>query len=302
MTRRRLSTVAIAAILVASGCWIAPWAHAGDTATAAADKKPGRIVVEYVQPKNAEHQKIYELLKERHALETLQKIFSPFRLPLDLTVKTVGCDGVSNAWYDRKGTNPIISLCYEYLQEVWQNAPKETTGAGVTASDAVIGQTLFAVAHEFGHASFDLLDVPVFGREEDAADLFAAYLMLQSGEDRAHRLVTGAAYSYRDFLINYKNKPNVTLPLAAFSSDHGSPEERFYNLLCIAYGYDAKLFADLVEQEYLPKTRAKNCRYEYQVLRYAFRQLIGPHIDKEAARTVLDTRWFTDAGSRPAGR
>jgi hypothetical protein len=85
----------------------------------------------------------------------------------------------------------------------------------------------------------------------------------------------------------------VTLPLAAFSSDHGAPEQRFYNLACMAYGYDAKIFAAVVDKDYLPETRAKVCKYEYSNLRYAFRKLISPHIDQELARKVLETTWLT---------
>jgi hypothetical protein len=92
----------------------------------------------------------------------------------------------------------------------------------------------------------------------------------------------------------------VTLPLLAFSSNHGSPEERFYNLLCIAYGSDATLFADVVEKEYLPQSRAKGCRYEYQVLAWAFRHEISPHIDQEMARKVLDTTWIEQPDRRPS--
>ena len=276
---------------------------AGQQVSVAVDQtQQGPIRIAYEAPKNPEHQKIYEMVKERHVLETLQKIFSPFRLPVDLAVKMVGCDGVSNAWYEREKSGPTIRLCYEYLQEVWDSMPKETTAAGVTPSDAVVGQLFFAMAHEFGHAMFDIFDVPIFGRGEDAADQFAAYIMLQFGGDRAHRLVAGAAYSYREFFKDYQNKPKVTLPLAAFSSDHGSPEERFYNLLCVAYGYDAKVFADVVDKEYLPQRRAKYCDFEYQDLTYAMRQLIGPHVDRELAKKVLETRWLTDASTGPARR
>ena len=276
---------------------------AGQQISVAADEtQQGPILIAYEAPKNPEHQKIYDLVKERQVLETLQKIFSPFRLPVDLAVKMVGCDGISNAWYLREKSGPTIRLCYEYLQEIHDTMPKETTPAGITPSDAVVGQLFFAMAHEFGHAIFDIFDVPIFGRGEDAADQFAAYIMLQFGGDRAHRLVAGAAFSYREFIKDYQNKPKVTLPLAAFSSDHGTPEERFYNLACLAYGYDAKTFADVVDKEYLPQRRAKYCDFEYQDLANAMRQLIGPHVDREMAKKVLDTRWLTDASTRPALR
>ena len=41
---------------------------------------------------------------------------------------------------------------------------------------------------------FDALNIPLFGRPEDAADGFAAYLMLHLGtKEDARRLIEGAA-------------------------------------------------------------------------------------------------------------
>ena len=48
--------------------------------------------------------------------------------------------------------------------------------------------------HETGHAVFNMLQIPVLGREEDAADQFAAYLMLRLGKDEARRMILGSAY------------------------------------------------------------------------------------------------------------
>jgi len=301
------SSVIVVAVWLSSMTWISARAEnaagagpaaAGQNAAGAADM----ITIEYVPPKNPAHKTAYEMVKQRGALEKIKKVFSPWQLPVPLTIRTIGCDGVSNAWYQRENDRPTVSICYEYLVEIWNIMPKETEAAMVTAQDAVIGQLFFALAHEFGHATFDIFDVPVFGREEDAADQFATYIMLQFGDDRAHRLITGAAFSYREFVKNYKQKPNVSVPLLAFSSDHGSPEARFYNLLCLAYGYDAKLFADVVNKEYLPKTRARNCRYEYVVLRYAFRQLVVPHINMDMAKQVMDAHWLDDTSVRPKGQ
>jgi Putative metallopeptidase len=264
-----------------------------DVYVTADDDPPGPIRIEYVPPKNPEHQKIYDMVKERRVLETVQKIFSPFRLPVDLIIKTVGCDGVSNAWYQREGKQPTVSVCYEYLQEIWKSMPTEMSEGGMTPPDAICGQLFFAIAHELGHAMFDIFDVPVFGRQEDAADQFATFIMLQFGGERARRLIKGAAYGYHEYIKNYKDNPKVTLPLAAFSSDHATPEERFYNLLCTAYGYDDKLFSPVVQEDHLPQSRAKKCKFEYDDLKFAFRQVFGPHLDYGMVRKVLATDWFT---------
>src|SRR5215831_18764255 len=133
---------------------------------------------------------INRFTKQHRTLEKLQEVFSPFRLPIDLTLKTIGCNGISNARYQR----PVI-VCYEYLNEIYQTMPKETTPGGITPHDAVLGQTFYVFGHEMGHAMFDVLRVPIFGDAENAADHFSAYMMLQFGKDQAKGLITGAAYT-----------------------------------------------------------------------------------------------------------
>ena len=62
-----------------------------------------------------------------------------------------------NAWYAR----PALTICYEYLEEFRRDRPAATTADAVTPVDGEIGQLFYAVAHEMGHASFDLFNTPV---------------------------------------------------------------------------------------------------------------------------------------------
>jgi hypothetical protein len=81
-----------------------------------------------------------------------------------------------------------------------------------------------------------------------------------------------------------------------FADMHGTPAQRFYNVLCIAYGADKQLFGDIVEKGYLPKDRAKDCKDEYQQVAYAYEKLIGPHVDRARAKKVFDKRWLRPTG------
>jgi hypothetical protein len=277
--------------LIAVTVVLTGYAGSANAAPAATDPQPNRIRIEYVPPTSPEHQQIYQMVQERKALEKLQEIFGAFKLPADLLLRTVGCDGVSNAWYQRGR----VSVCYEYLEDVRRMMPAETTPEGVTPGDAVAGQLFYALAHEMGHAMFDMLDIPVLGRQEDAADQFATYIMLQFGKDQARRLITGAAVSYRRFLTN----PKVTAPLAAFSDTHSPPATRFFNMICLAFGADRELFADFVTKEYLPKQRAGNCRREYGEIVFAFQRLVVPHLDMSIAQRVMQTNWLPDQDGKP---
>jgi len=75
--------------------------------------------------------------------------------------------------------------------------PPETTAAGVTPIDAIVGPLFDTSLHEFAHALFEMLRVPVLGREEDAADQVSAYIMLQLGKVEARRLIETSASELR---------------------------------------------------------------------------------------------------------
>jgi hypothetical protein len=280
--RRSSSMIAAAVAALAAGASSMP-ARSQDKSD------QGSIQISYETPKDPAVQPVYDMAKGARSLEMMQVIFSAFRLPENLYMKYVNCDGVPNAYFFREDERPTIRVCYEYLRSVYDMMPKQQTAEGITPREAFTGQLLFAIAHEFGHAAFDIYNVPVLGRQEDAADQFASHFLLNFGGELAKRLIWGAAYSYNDYMKNLKDKPKVTLPITAFSSDHGAPEQRFYNLVCIAYGYDPKGFATVVEKGYLPDPRAKVCKYEYSNLSYAITKLIGPHIDQDRAEKAYET-------------
>ncbi len=258
--------------------------------------QPGRVSIAYVPPENSAFQELYDTLRADRALERIQEILSPFRSPEELIIKTTECKEV-NSWYTREKFRPTVTICYEYLKRILESLPSERNPDSLTPADAAVGQFFWVTLHEVGHATFDILDVPIFGHPEDAADNFAAYVLLQFGEGQAHRLIAGAAWAWRAYLGDYKKNPVVPLRLSALGTDHGLPQERFYNLICMAYGADRVGFADLAN--YLPPTRTPGCAFEYRILVRAFEKAITPHIDQEIARRVLDTNWLQRLESEP---
>jgi hypothetical protein len=277
--------------------------HVGDNvnATVAQTDQPGRIKIQYAAPNSPDLQEIYGRAKDRRYLEKVQEILSPLRLPEPLTVKTAEC-GMLNAWYRREDSGPTVTICYELLKHISQSLPKQTTPSGITPTDAAAGQALWLVLHEVGHAAFDIFNVPLFGHEEDAADNFADYIMLQFGKDQARPLIGGAAWAWRAYVADYRTNPVIREQLAGFASNHGQPQERFYNLMCLAYGADPVTFAELTQDGFLPPSRSPNCKYEYKTLTKAFHREISPHIDQDMARQVLDTSWLPATESMPTAQ
>lgn len=253
----------------------------GASAAGAQTQGLGRIAIAYVAPVDKVHEPLYRMLKEQRTLERVRELLARIRWPRTLRLELTGCEGESNAWYD----NAVISVCYEYLDDIWKSANASRRPAYITREDAFVGPVVDTFLHEAGHAVFDLLKIPLLGREEDAADQLAAYIVLQFPKDKKKSLILGSAYGYASAL-RVRNARDLTRPRLGFgrhithADEHGTPAQRLYNLLCIAYGSDKELFADVVSKGYLPSGRAEMCEDEYRQIDFAYRTLIAPHVDK----------------------
>jgi hypothetical protein len=262
------SHIAFAALLAL--CALAPPASAQPA-------REDRITVNYAEPANPAHRIYHDVLKQYRALEHMRERLIAFRWPRPLRLEVRGC-GKSDAFYDEAE----IVVCYEFLDDFWKAANSASRPATITRADALVGPFVDTFLHEAAHAMFDLLKIPVLGSEEDAADLVSAYLMLQDPPQEKRGLILGAAYSYASELrvrtARDLNRPRLRFGrYVSAANEHSSPAQRLYNLLCMAYGADKELFADVVERGYLPKNRAEVCEDEYRQIDFAYRTLIAPH-------------------------
>jgi len=252
--------------------------------------KSNRITVTYELPEHQEYMHIYSLMKEdRHSLEKLQEILSPIRLPWTLELLLAECGGEADAMY----WDGTITICYEYIDELWDAMPADTTENGVVPIDTVAGPFVDSILHEFAHALFDFLDIPVLGREEDAADQVSAFMYLRFPPAEARRLIMGTVYTY---MMEVEDTDAPTME--EYADEHSTTEQRRFNLLCMAYGHDPEQFKDIVVWGGLPQFRVDICEEEYELIELAFHALIGPHVDRELAEKVLGRNWLPEQNSR----
>ena len=247
------------------------------------------VAIAYVPPKNPAHQIHYDRLRKRQVLEQLREFLAPLRLPRTLTVRLAPC-GSANAFYGRD----TVTVCWEFLELTRSRAPKATTAHGVTVEDAIISGFVTVVLHEVSHAVFDQLQIPIMGREEDAADQLTGFVLLHFGRDLARRMIAAKAHLWD--AAGSRRRPLIKND---YADTHGTEYQRFYNILCIAYGHDPDAFRDYVTNRILPKGRAARCRTEYRKMEHAFRTLLMPHIDKEAMERVRKVEWLRPGDGAP---
>jgi hypothetical protein len=249
-----------------------------------------RILVTYLRPNSSYFMPIYKALRGRAFLESLKEFLSPLIIPPGTTLKisTKECGELNSWWSGRKDG---LFLCYEWFDYALRIAPGYNGSGGMTREDAALGAFLQVTFHELGHAMFDIYEVPILGREEDAADQMAGLILTQFGPDIAKRTLPGTVYLWQSMADSEDDWGHDL-----FSDIHGHPLQRAYNYLCIAYGADPTTFQYVVDQGLLPKARAANCGREYRQIYHAFAATIFPHIDVEKMKTVRTMRWLRPEG------
>jgi putative metallopeptidase DUF4344 len=129
-------------------------------------------------------------------------------------------------------------------------------------------------------------DIPVWGREEDAADLLGAFLMLKFDERTARVAILGAAGLFIS--------ATSALGKIDYASEVSPSAQRFYNFLCIAYGGEPFDFQGVVDNGLLPSSRADRCRGEYNMIRKAFDLRVMPHVDADLVVKVRAIDWLAE--------
>jgi hypothetical protein len=137
----------------------------------------------------------------------------------------------------------------------------------------VVGNTLFVLLHELGHVIIDEMKLPVLGREEDAADTFAALTMLEIGTRFSQRVLMDASEGW--FLNGRRDQQTGTEPL--YYGEHNLSEQRAYQIVCLMVGSDPAKFMSLADETKMPESRQESCRKDYAKASRSWDTALKPH-------------------------
>ena len=149
----------------------------------------------------------------------------------------------------------------------------------------VFGNILFVAAHELGHALISEMKLPILGREEDAADVFAITTALQIGDHLSHRVLEDAAKGW--FLAARRDRREGGA--LGYYERHGLNEQRAYQIVCLMVGSDPVKFKKLADETKLPHDRRRTCLWDYETAVASWDSVLAHHRRPEdAPRTHID--------------
>lgn len=133
------------------------------------------------------------------------------------------------------------------------SAPAASADTDDERQQFVDANVLWVFYHELGHALIDQLDLPVLGKEEDAADQLAVFLTDElwddTGADRISDLVASGFWRAAE---------DAKEP-APWWDEHSTDQQRHFTVACLYYGGDPARRGHVVKDVGLPDDRAELC-------------------------------------------
>lgn len=198
-----------------------------------------------------------------------EQLSRKFALRQPLAIGLGEC-GQSNAFY--RSDRRMIYICLELIPDLVGRVAKERDRDGSVSREVMVstvaGALVFVVLHEMGHAVIDIQNLPVLGREEDAADMISTFLILDDPELASRAVAGGLWFFSRQRLIpNFFSQRHLT-------GEHSLDPQRAANLACWAYGRDPQRYAWAMQAAKVTSQRAARCAGEYEQLSRSVRELL----------------------------
>lgn len=249
----------------------------------------GGFSVEYGTVKKVNRQAV-GIMRRSGALEAVvAEVNARWALPADVPILVgddaeVGPAFIPDVKLQNGETLTFINVPGNFLTLELRAMRAELRGSKtVSPTNAMVWANEFIVAHEMGHALVHELDIPVTGREEDAVDGFAAYLLADNPKFGPSTALSAAIFfdAYRQLRGKLRD--------ADFADEHSILEQRIYQFMCWVYGSDRKTFRSLVGRGGLPRSRAARCGDEWKQLEHSWDTLLAPHAIAPAAPATPPT-------------
>lgn len=148
------------------------------------------------------------------------------------------------------------------------------------AESFAVNNTRFILYHEMAHLLFDQLGLPVLGREEDAADNVATYLLLSKQTRTSDKVLSDAARGWQLYGKLYGGD----LGLEDFYDEHSLDSQRAFQIVCLMVGSDYDAFHKIADEYGMDKERQESCARDYRLARRSLDSLLETHRHKAGGK------------------
>lgn len=241
----------------------------------AASAKHGKFILEIKDDPNFQYFADY-LRKHGELNQLVAELNQRINIPYDIHI-VVGVSGIGTIYTSASKTITLDYQMMAIISALYQKYyPKHSEAQRWQYLDNV---NAFLLYHELGHALIDAYKLPVLGQQEDAADALGAILSLNYNK-LGYVVLLDSADSF-----NLLEK-TLSDDKSAYWDEHALNKQRYFRLLCYAYGKYPEPVKQMVKQNYqnalneFLNQRADYCQDEYDSTYQAWMGFLKPYLNK----------------------
>ncbi|UJW85738.1 DUF4344 domain-containing metallopeptidase [Devosia sp. SL43] len=152
--------------------------------------------------------------------------------------------------------------------------------------------SLFVLYHEVAHLLFHQLDLPILGKEEDAADNMATWTLLNKRTSEADTALADAAQGWILSGIAYDSGGDET----DFAGAHSLDKQRAYAIVCLMVGMDDTAFRPIANEYRMERDRQDSCYWDYDTVNRSLQGLLGSRSNKSGQGTDVVVTYHDVSG------
>lgn len=158
------------------------------------------------------------------------------------------------------------------------------------AVEFALNNSIFVLQHEIGHLFVGEFDLPVLGKEEDAADSLASVMLLSQDDDASRQALRDAADGW--YLSEYSKGDEYED--SDFYDEHSLDLQRSYAVVCLMVGADPETFGETAVEYEMDEDRQARCGNDYQQAVNSWVQLLEPHVVKDKPGASINFKYEAD--------
>lgn len=238
------------------------------------DKGTPEFEVTYLQGSNKLDRELERWLKKSSEIELITSLINQ-EFKLEKRLKLIF--GVKDGPLFDSEINSIF-IPYSFLTEVEERFQKAkySSGSGLSAKAATMDALMHTIFHELAHALIFQYELPVLGKEEDAADGLASVLLIEYLDEGQEVLITAAD------LFDLESQDIAEYQAEDYWDEHSLDIQRYYSSMCHVYGSSPKDYKQIKTDEKFSDEKAENCIDDYEILVNSWLIVLEPFLKSES--------------------
>jgi len=154
-----------------------------------------------------------------------------------------------------------------------------------------LNNSIFVLYHEIAHLLIAKLDIPILGREENAADNFATLMLMRADTEQTDNVLIDSAMGWFSYDENDESESYSDDDLYG---EHSLDIQRAFQIVCLMVGGDPETFSGIADDVGLDRDRQDSCEDNFNQMSKSWDIVLAPYINDEPKK--LDVNIIYDRG------